>query len=72
MTQKYFIQWHEKQYKEWYHSSGVSDKHPFLYIKELQVFLDSQSYNQGEVILIGWQEITDKEYKLYKDLDSGE
>lgn len=45
----------------WKPSPGVTDMHPILYIRHL-----NETVKNSETKLLGWQEITEEEYNMYK------
>lgn len=45
---------------DWKPMSGATDRHPIMYVKHL-----NDTVEHSETKLLGWQEITEEEYKMY-------
>lgn len=48
-------------HRNWKPMSGVTDMHPIQYTKHL-----NDTVANSDTILLGWQEITEEEYNMYK------
>jgi hypothetical protein len=59
MGKYYFITYVTKKLGREFFNSDIIDEHPFIWIKR------SQSETNSTMVLAGWQEISEKEYKMY-------
>jgi hypothetical protein len=56
---KYFITYVTKKLGKEFFNSEIIDEHPFIWIKR------SQLESNSKMVLAGWQEISEEEYKMY-------
>ena len=59
MGKYYFITYVTKKLGKEFFNNEIIDEHPFIWIKR------SQSESNSKMVLAGWQEISEEEYKMY-------
>jgi len=59
MGKYFFITYVTKKLGKEFFNSEIIDEHPFIWIKR------SQLESNSKMVLAGWQEISEKEYKMY-------